>query len=323
MCLAPSTTATGNVFGCRKCWQCRQRKIDDWVGRCIAETKTAQATHSVTLTYGRDEEGNIDHHKAAVLTYSDVQKFIKRLRKLGHVLRYFAVGEYGSMKGRAHWHILIFWGNTPPAEIILDKRFSFSAWPEGYAFFEKPNAASIRYVCKYIQKDFDDSDWQGHLAMSKKPPLGTHYFLQLAKKHVEQGLAPRDTFYSFPEVKRRGEPVKFLLGGSVKFLYLQEFLRYWKELHGEKHPPNSDLIDEYLDKITPERLDLSPAPRSGTMTKPHSSQLRRFMKPEDIKFNEKLNLYYYDNFVGGGDPWYWAIGKKGIFEWQGGKKIGA
>lgn len=109
MCIAPNRLPDGTEVGCRECWQCNSRKTDDWVGRCIAESKTALRTFSISLTYGRDEDNNADHIRAAVLTYSDVQKYIKRLRKSGYVVRYFAVGEYGSTKGRAHWHLIVFY----------------------------------------------------------------------------------------------------------------------------------------------------------------------------------------------------------------------
>lgn len=316
MCLAPSISPDGFSFGCRKCWQCKQRKINDWVGRCIAESKTAIATHSLTLTYGRNKDGQTDHHNAAVLTYSDVQKFFKKLRRAGYNVRYFAVGEYGSMKGRAHWHILIFWGSTPPPEIELNKRFEFPYWDNGYSFFEKPTTASIKYVCKYIQKDFDDLGWQGHLAMSKKPPLGADYFIALARNYVEQGLSPRDCFYSFPDVKYKGEKTQFLMSGATKTLFLNEFVAYWKEYYGNDLFPNSELVEDYLDSITPEQLNIQKQPVAGVMFKPHNSQLRSFMKPELVRFDEKKNLFYYDAFAGGGESWYWMLNENGIFTWR-------
>ncbi|WP_221724636.1 hypothetical protein, partial [Ochrobactrum sp. SFR4] len=64
-----------------------ETKIDDWVGRCVAENKTAIAAHSISLTYGRDENDSVDHLHAAWLTYSDVQKYFKRLRKAKYKFR--------------------------------------------------------------------------------------------------------------------------------------------------------------------------------------------------------------------------------------------
>lgn len=120
MCVAPNQLPDGTAVACRECWQCRERKVDDWVGRCIAESKTALRTFSITLTYGRDEVGNVDHLNAALLTYSDVQLYFKRLRKSGYVVRYFAVGEYGSAKGRAHWHLIVFYYDN--SDVIAERR---------------------------------------------------------------------------------------------------------------------------------------------------------------------------------------------------------
>ena len=119
VCEAPNTLPDGTVVACRECWQCRERKVDDWVGRCIAESLVSLRTFSITLTYGRDEGGSSDHIRAALLTYSDVQKYLKRLRKSGYVVRYFAVGEYGAEKGRAHWHLILFFQNN--AHVIKDR----------------------------------------------------------------------------------------------------------------------------------------------------------------------------------------------------------
>lgn len=120
MCIAPNVLPNGSEVGCRECWQCKERKTDDWTGRCIAESKTASRTFSITLTYGRDDDNNVDHIRAALLTYSDVQKYMKRLRFSGYVVRYFAVGEYGSKKGRSHWHLIVFYYDN--ADVIAERR---------------------------------------------------------------------------------------------------------------------------------------------------------------------------------------------------------
>ena len=251
MCTQPGLLPDGTEFACRKCWQCRERKIDDWVGRCIAENKTAIAAHSITLTYGRDELGEEDHFRAAWLTYSDVQKYFKRLRKDGYKFRYLVAGEYGSTKGRAHWHLLMFWENkVPPHELttVVAKRFDNKYWPHGYQHWEKPTAASIRYVCKYIQKDIGKEERQGHLSMSKKPPLGYAYFRNLAQKYVDAGLAPQNLEYHFPEVKdKNGRPKQFHMTGTTARNFIEQYKALWLDQQGGHHP-NSTLIDEYDDK---------------------------------------------------------------------------
>lgn len=258
MCLNPGKLVNGQMIACRKCWQCRERRINDWVGRCIAENKTAKASNFVSLTYGRDPVyGSIDHERAAVLTYSDVQKYIKRVRRAGFPLRYFAVGEYGTLKGRAHWHILMFWQEQAP-ERVLDERISCPWWDHGFAQYENMTSRSIRYCCKYLQKDVGEMSRQGHLAMSKKPPIGNAYFHRLAKQYVEQYLAPQTLGYSWPDqFDRNGKPVRFMMGNKTAENFLEAYVTQWKAAHPEMHMPNSELVEEYLDKIAKQEIEFS------------------------------------------------------------------
>jgi len=51
MCFSFKTLSEIGLMPCRKCWQCRDIRVDDLVGRCIAETNVSDQTLSVTLTY--------------------------------------------------------------------------------------------------------------------------------------------------------------------------------------------------------------------------------------------------------------------------------
>lgn len=207
----------------------------------------------VTLTYGRDKHGNEDHFRAAWLTYSDVQKYFKLLRRDGYKFRYLICGEYGSVKGRAHWHALMFWENrVPPHELSTmgsEKRFENKYWPHGFQHWEKPNVTSIRYVCKYIQKDIGKEERQGHLSMSKKPPLGNAYFRWLAEEYVRHGLAPQHLKYTFPDVRGKdGKPVEYYMGGTTAHNFIEHYKAAWQR-HSGGHHPNSALIEEHDDRL--------------------------------------------------------------------------
>lgn len=243
MCIAPNQLSDGTLVGCRECWQCRETKVDDWVGRCIAESKSASRTFSITLTYGRDENDESDHLRAALLTYSDVQKYIKRLRFSGHDVRYFAVGEYGSAKGRAHWHlILFFYGLVPEHDIsiraadgdIRDVRFSDKHWQHGHSVWEELKdgydasaSRAVRYVCKYLLKnDEDEAAQMLGPRLSKKPPLGDAWLRERAAQYVRQGLAPQDLFYTFPDVLgKNGGLKRFKLSG----VSAENYMKYYVE----------------------------------------------------------------------------------------------
>lgn len=270
MCQTPNTLANGVRVACHVCWQCINAKVDDWCGRCLAEKRTAVAAHAVTLTYGRvgpdgtfeekTRTGDADHERAAVLTYSDVQKYIKSLRDTGYPCRYFVTGEYGSQKGRAHWHLVLFWlREAPPHK--LNQRHMQQHWDRGWSEWTEPGYKAFRYNMKYINKDIGVDERQGHVSMSKKPPLGAAYFAQLARKYAEAGLTPQGSsqatsgmdgwnlgrfHYTFPEAKRSdGKPVLFFLRGPSEELFLQAFVDAWREIHGDREWPQSKLLDEF------------------------------------------------------------------------------
>lgn len=268
MCIDPGKISDVGFVACRKCWQCKETRIDDWVGRCVAESKTAKAAHVVTLTYGHDlETGDTDNIRAAVLTYSDIQKYLKHLRVDKFPLRYFVVGEYGSKKQRAHWHIIIYWLERVPWH-KLRQNFKQKHWPHGWSYWDKATAASVRYACKYLQKDENDNDLQGWGPMvSKYPPLGDAYFRELARQYVDQGLSPQTLHYSFADVRRNpngfraktrkqymegARPVQFYMHGKTAANFLQSFLDQWDEVHGTV-PPKSKLLDKL--NVKPARDD--------------------------------------------------------------------
>lgn len=292
MCQAPITIYVGDKgdkspvqTSCHECPQCIDQAINDWVGRNIAESKTALGASVVTLTYGRDRGGHVDHIPAALLTYSDVQKYLKLLRRHGFPVRYFVTGEYGSAKGRAHWHIMLYWQRVDPTRPVGKEGRALAAkwfgggtaywtdqvtrrrhskpwkagelpidcdiddvnhWPHGFSFWTSPTHDSVRYNCKYIQKGMGDAERQGHLAMSKKPPIGAVYFRELAAMYVQQGLSPQTPEYSFPDVRKQdGLPRVFWLRDRSLALFLASYVAGWRNIHGDRPYPKSDLVREF------------------------------------------------------------------------------
>lgn len=319
MCIRPNMLADGQMVACRLCWQCRERRIEDWMGRGIAESKHAKASHFITLTYGRDDRGVSDHMRARVLTYSDVQKFFKLLRRHGYPMRYIAVGEYGSAKGRCHWHLIVFWKDRVPPH-KLQTRFNSEFWPHGFSEWENVTPSAIRYVCKYIQKDSKDIHQQSHMAMSKKPLIGASYFRELAGRYVANGLAPQKPYYEFDEARnKQGKRIRFRMSGATLSLFLQSFLDQWSKAHPEKPVPASELVEDYIDGLVPEDLEIRTEPHRGKVPKPEEKDLRSFMDPDRVFFDERKNCYYYQ-FDYGQTPWYWLRNDEGYCEWLNGIK---
>lgn len=270
MCISPSLLPDGVLVGCRKCWQCRQNRVLDWVGRNIAETETATVSYAVTLTYGRDWDGRADHLRSVQLTYSDIQKMLKRMRKAGMQVRYIICGEYGSDQGRAHWHgVFHFYGDILPqwegehlgwsqeqwdrvGGVHIREWASFDGDGEfvdylGFVHIKKATYAHTRYALKYLLKNTDDDQSQWKLAMSRNPPLGNAYFVQYAREIAEMGLAPQDLRYRFNVRTFSGEEklMTFLLTRRMAEIFLSEYIQAWKEFHGDAARPASEVVDTF------------------------------------------------------------------------------
>lgn len=94
----------GTYTKCGGCEQCNAEKANNWVVRNYYEAQSNEKIAFITLTY----EVN-----PVILIKKDLQNFIKRLRaKLKYhkdeKIRYFACGEYGTLNGRPHWHLILY-----------------------------------------------------------------------------------------------------------------------------------------------------------------------------------------------------------------------
>lgn len=87
------------------------------------------------------------------LSKRDLQLFIKRLRKyLSKVsdekIRYYAVGEYGPIHFRPHYHLLLWYSSGQIHEII--KQAILSCWRFGRVDSQKSRGDCSKYVAKYV-----------------------------------------------------------------------------------------------------------------------------------------------------------------------------
>lgn len=339
MCLNPVTLASGQQVACQKCWQCLRDKVDDWTGRLIAESQMSSGAYSVTLTYGRDTLYDAaDHLRAATLTYSDVQKFLKLMRRHGLKVRYLVVGEYGATKGRAHWHAILCFQDFVPI-IELGKNTDFKYWTHGHTYWDRLTPEAVAYVAKYVAKEVEAPDAFYHMGMSKRPPLGDAYFKLLAERYVAQRLAPQDFVYQFAGVERKGKQRKFVMRGKTRENFVRYFRDGWWATYGD-HPPNSEILEAFEDLeaekgsqetarrvLAAERVGLlslrDSVPKEGLTRKgrkPKTSDLRPWMDPDRLYFSAPLNVWLY-SFDGRQSPWYWAMDDEGEWGWRG--KIGA
>lgn len=316
MCISPEMMQ-GREVACRRCWQCKSRLVNNHIGKCLAEMQTAYRTDVLTLTYGRDEAGNQDHMKSTILHYEDVQRLLKVLRTAGHKLSYFCVGEYGSKKGRTHWHIVLFWrkpeGDEPALPVFeYDKpKWHWNKWTHGYTFAERPNYETFVYLCKYVLKEWNGELAQSCVNYSKAPSLGADYLADLASKHVNQGIAPRSRLYSFPHVRGKDGSVRqYYMTAAQLDGYLLTFKGLWKLRRGS-HPPQTDLLDDWEDrrasKFEDSNFKLEPKPKMAVRPEKPTAP-----NGQTVYWSEPLMLWYF-RFKQGEKYHrvYWTFGKDG------------
>lgn len=306
---------------CHCCWQCRADRVRNWVGKCIAESQTSAAVDFVTLTYcdvdspaAKWVKEPVSKERTKALDYGDIQKYLKRIRKAGHSVRYVCAGEYGTRKGRSHWHIILFWQKARPKRRVLHgNEWQDEFWHHGHVNYAPFDEGAAKYVCKYLLKWENDQEPERktHFRYSARPGIGFNWISHVwAQRHVEQGLSPQSAKYSFPNIMRAGVRVQFKMSPHCQLRFVQDFERRWKEQRGG-HPPPSSFCEKILDKLAP-RICSDALERRVYVKFP-------YIKPpngEKVLFDEKLNVYYFD--CGGFRVlrYYWSFDEKGRRSWE-------
>lgn len=104
--------------------------------------------YPVSTQYGRD-------NLIPFLNYVDVQNYIKRLRKhlfqqLGtyETLHFYAVGEYGPVHFRPHYHLLLFTNSEKVSEVL--RYCHDKSWKLGRSDFQRTAGGAASYVASYV-----------------------------------------------------------------------------------------------------------------------------------------------------------------------------
>lgn len=121
----------------------------DAIRSFIHKTQAVDKTdYPVAEQYGRD-------NLIPFLNYVDVQNYIKRLRKylfkiLGSYesLHFYAVGEYGPVHFRPHFHLLLFTDSDEVAKVL--RECHCKSWKFGRSDFQRSAGGSASYVSSYV-----------------------------------------------------------------------------------------------------------------------------------------------------------------------------
>ena len=106
------------------------------------------SVYPVAETYGVD-------NLIPFLNYVDVQNYIKRLRKYLYkalcsyeTLHFYAVGEYGPVHFRPHYHILLFTNSEEVSKVL--RQCHDKSWKLGRSDFQIARGGASSYVASYV-----------------------------------------------------------------------------------------------------------------------------------------------------------------------------
>jgi len=135
---------------CGKCPPCLSKRSNGWIFRLMQQDKVSETSLFVTLTYENKyftkDTDRITPKGYLTLVKRDFQLFMKRLRKNttnNRIIKYYAVGEYGSQTYRPHFHAIIFNSDQSTIE---------KSWGLGHVHCDVVNGNTVAYTTKYMHK---------------------------------------------------------------------------------------------------------------------------------------------------------------------------
>jgi hypothetical protein len=200
---------------CAKCESCRLDYARQWATRVTHEMQTSKLGCFLTLTIADEhmlKEGIWTKTGDYIPPYSvhrrTLQKFFKRLRKaialdvpnpetgrtqkVYQKFRYLACGEYGTNRGRPHYHAAImgydfpdkiFWRKTPRGHYVHRSKLLEKLWPYGYAEVGELTYSSAAYIARYTtKKSKDPKDYE--VATGYDPETGEILFETVEKEFL-------------------------------------------------------------------------------------------------------------------------------------------
>ena len=128
---------------------------DNWFLSMDAIRSFVRKTQAVdNSAYPAAEKYGVDN-LIPFLNYVDVQNYIKRLRKhlktiLGSydTLHFYAVGEYGPVHFRPHYHILLFTNSEQISKVL--RQCHDKSWKLGRSDFQIARGGASSYVASYV-----------------------------------------------------------------------------------------------------------------------------------------------------------------------------
>ena len=140
----PYNRETGQYEEVRDSWFLSMNAIRSFI------SKTQSAT-----PYGVEGElsAKYGNNLISFLNYVDVQNYIKRLRRhldkyTNEKISFYAVGEYGPVHFRPHFHLLLFFNSQEIADVL--RECHNKSWKFGRSDIQRSNGGCASYVASYV-----------------------------------------------------------------------------------------------------------------------------------------------------------------------------
>lgn len=274
LCTSPFVGIGGQAFGCGQCLPCRINRRRIWTHRIKLEAVQYADNAFLTLTYADDmlpPQGSLVPEHLKLFMYR-VRTAVRRSEVMNfRKVRFFAVGEYGDLSFRPHYHVVLFnfpsclRGGTrfPPkysrccvaCDFIYDLWYDEDRKPYGKIQLDAMSDALASYIGGYVTKKMtkkDDPRLQGRhpefARQSLRPGIGAGALHEVA-----------DVLMRYYDVAGELGDVPCSLSHGRSKLPLGRYMRgKLREMVGmDKHAPQITL-----DKISEEMRDVRMAARS-------------------------------------------------------------
>jgi len=240
---------------------CRINRRRQWTARILLEAKGFERMSSfVTLTYSPEnvpwEAVDPDWPGAVqqVLRKKDLTLWVKRIRAAlaPEKLRYFAVGEYGTLSWRPHFHAILFGVEPPSAKALCE-----ATWEAGYHTVAEMTPERAAYTASYTVKKIMQEAPRGRppefSSQSRNPGIGVSGLKSvIAAFQTRKGSAALADGRITKTIRLEGKiypldrtMVKHLLEG----LALPADFKFWRkeeEEHGTEEVEKARLQDAKL-----------------------------------------------------------------------------
>lgn len=288
LCRNPYVSA-GCAYGCGQCMPCRFNRRRIWSHRIMLEAGQYTDNAFVTLSYSDEclpDTGSV--------VPADVQLWLKRLRKAVDPIRirFFAVGEYGDVSERPHYHVALF--NYPGCRFGVSRYGTHKnccvacdtvrdTWGKGNVFVGVLEPSSAAYVCGYVTKKLTAS---GDARLNGRHP-------EFARMSLRPGIGG-DAMFEVADVVMRYDTVAVdgdVPGGLRHGKFVMPLGRYLQRRVRKLIGADENAPQVVLDKIAAELLPVRLAARVSEENPSMKSHLVESTRGKFEQFEARRRIF--------------------------------